>query len=453
MKPRNAIERKLVRYAEALPPVTERQRAWAYANCFTPHAIYTRHGRKVKCLHCGYEMRWDKPFLESFIDVDEYDCPECGRSMTISEKTSATELIERRYFTVLTTFRGIQLARTFEVTRDNSTRGETFYGIGEIYQVWILSDGMEVITGRPHHRSPFSLSFDYSGAYQIKKHNASASGFYQMDDIFDITGCYIYPLARVTPLIRRNGWRSELMVYKDSISMTDAMSWLLKCPAAEMMCKTGQLDLFRYMVREATLHFDFIHAVRIANRRGYIVEDSSLWIDMLRMAQRLGLDTHNPDIVCPQDLNATHDRILARFARKKKKEELMKDIDKARASEKEYRKNKGKFFDINISDGDINISVIPSVTGILQEGQAMHHCVFTMKYYEKPDSLILSARDNRDNHRIETVELSLKDFKVLQSRGVCNQNTPQHARIIKLVEDNAHLFRSATSLKTENSTQ
>ena len=233
------------------------------------------------------------------------------------------------------------------------------------------------------------------------------------------------------------------MVYKDSISMTDAMSWLLKCPAAEMMCKTGQLDLFRHMVREATLHFDFIHAVRIANRRGYIVNDSSLWIDMLRMAQRIGLDTHNPDIVCPQDLQTAHDRILARFARKEKKKDLMKDIDKARASEKEYRKNKGKFFDINISDDDIKISVIPSVTGILQEGKAMHHCVFAMKYYEKPDSLILSARDNRDNHRIETVELSLKDFKVLQSRGVCNQNTPQHARIIKLVEDNAPLFRSA----------
>ena len=31
--------------------------------------------------------------------------------------------------------------------------------------------------------------------------------------------------------------------------------------------------------------------------------------------------------------------------------------------------------------------------------------------------------------------------KVVQSRGVCNQNTEYHDRIIKLVEDNAEQIR------------
>ena len=58
---------------------------------------------------------------------------------------------------------------------------------------------------------------------------------------------------------------------------------------------------------------------------------------------------------------------------------------------------------------------------------------------KKPNSLCLSARVNGE--RTETVELSLIDFRVLQSRGLFNGNTPYHDRIIRLVESNANLFR------------
>ena len=55
------------------------------------------------------------------------------------------------------------------------------------------------------------------------------------------------------------------------------------------------------------------------------------------------------------------------------------------------------------------------------------------------DSLILSA--TIDGKRIETIEVSLKTLKVVQSRGVCNSNTEYHDRIIRLVEDNAGLIQ------------
>lgn len=69
----------------------------------------------------------------------------------------------------------------------------------------------------------------------------------------------------------------------------------------------------------------------------------------------------------------------------------------------------------------------------------MHHCVFANKYYLRPDSLILSA--TIDGQRVETVEVSLKRLQVVQSRGVCNQNTAYHDRIIQLVNRNIHLIR------------
>ena len=49
------------------------------------------------------------------------------------------------------------------------------------------------------------------------------------------------------------------------------------------------------------------------------------------------------------------------------------------------------------------------------EGDAMKHCVFRCEYYAKSDTLVLSAHDKSGNW-IETIELSLTEGKVIQSR-------------------------------------
>lgn len=45
------------------------------------------------------------------------------------------------------------------------------------------------------------------------------------------------------------------------------------------------------------------------------------------------------------------------------------------------------------------------------------------------------------NKRIETVEVDLKKLCVVQIRGVCNQNTEYHDRIVNLVNSNMNLIR------------
>ncbi len=77
-----------------------------------------------------------------------------------------------------------------------------------------------------------------------------------------------------------------------------------------------------------------------------------------------------------------------------------------------------------------------------EEGKKMHHCVFSAGYYKRDDSLILSARDQQGN-RIETIELSLKTMKIIQSRGRFNTSTPLHDDILNLVTSHIHLFKSA----------
>ena len=51
----------------------------------------------------------------------------------------------------------------------------------------------------------------------------------------------------------------------------------------------------------------------------------------------------------------------------------------------------------------------------------------------------------QNGERMETVEVSLKTFQVIQSRAVCNHTSAYHNRIIELVNRNMGLIRRAAS--------
>lgn len=213
------------------------------------------------------------------------------------------------------------------------------------------------------------------------------------------------------------------------------------CPDAEMCLKTGQHDLFIWMVRREYRNLPFRHAVCIANRNHYIVSDSQLWMDYLTMAEELGMDTHNPQLVCPDDFMKAHDAVRSRIARlyraKSRAEHRRWTIENREDS---YRKTKGKYFGITFGNEQISVSVIKSVAEMAEEGECMHHCVFEAGYYKKPDALILSARDS-DGNRLETIEINLPTLRVVQSRARFNQQSPLHEEILRLIHRNIHLFK------------
>lgn len=443
MKPRTKLEHDILALAVKLPEITERQRRWAFDNCFKGRAVVWPRKRQVRCMCCGETAVYDKVYIDSFLREGQYDCPYCGKTMDAERHEKDTKWTEYRHFTVLTTFRGHQVARTWEVRRNNEPRTKyASYGINEIYQVWLTDDGREVITGRPLHRSINSTTWDFVKPLDIRRHNAGGAGYYQFDDVYDIAGNWLYPEVRVTPLLRRNGWRPELLKYQNMIAMTDAMKSLLTIPDDEMLVKTGQLDLFRYMVRRGHKEVPFRYAVRIANRNGYIVNDAQMWLDMLQMADELGRDTHNPKVVCPDDLRAAHDALLGPITRLHKRRDAEKRRREAGEWETRYTREKAPYLGIAFGDDDITVRPLQMVDEFAEEGKAMHHCVFGGGYYKKPDSLILTARD-RDGKRLETVEVSLCAMTVLQSRAACNGTSPLHAQILALVCDNMYLIRRA----------
>ncbi len=183
---------------------------------------------------------------------------------------------------------------------------------------------------------------------------------------------------------------------------------------------------------EGTLHGGLL-------RNDYHISDTSLWVDYIRLLEQCGKDVHNAYYVCPTDLKEGHDRYQERLRIIQERKDREVQLKKARENEARFRELKGKFFGLSFTDRLIVVSVLENVDEYYQEGNALHHCVGQCEYYLKPQTLVLSARI--ENKRIETVELSLDTFKVLQSRGLCNKNSDYHDRIISLVQKNAPKIR------------
>lgn len=92
------------------------------------------------------------------------------------------------------------------------------------------------------------------------------------------------------------------------------------------------------------------------------------------------------------------------------------------------------------SKDNIQIKVLQSIQEFIKEADIMHHCVFSNQYYKKENSLILSAEV--DGIKQETIEVSLKDMQIIQSRGKYNKVTEYHDEILQVVKDNMYQIKN-----------
>ena len=176
-------------------------------------------------------------------------------------------------------------------------------------------------------------------------------------------------------------------------------------------------------------------SIRVALRHGYHFdkrEEIKDWCDMIEDLEYLGLDTRNPHYICPARLDEAHQHWITKACQKRTLEQLEKEKKVVLAYEPTFFKNREQFFGMIFKDKKIEIQIIPTAMGIKEEGIAMHHCVGY--YYNRPNSLILSAKI--DGKRIETIEVSLHDNTLVQSRGLQNKSTKYHKRIVNLIESN-----------------
>ena len=252
----------------------------------------------------------------------------------------------------------------------------------------------------------------------------------------DIDPIHFYPRQRVISEISRNGFKGNC----HGMHPLELFRSILTDCKAETLLKVGQHELLKHFLHRSSRNIDtYWNSVRICIRNGYTIEDGSMWCDYIDQLNFFGKDTNSPKYVCPDNLHKQHDLYMKKKEAYVERQQLEEKRQKARENEAKFKELKAKFFGISFTDGTIQVRVLESVNEFMEEGRAMHHCVFNGEYYLKENSLILSA--TIDGKRIETIEISLKTLKVVQSRGVCNKNTEYHDQIINLVNKNRRLIR------------
>jgi hypothetical protein len=173
-------------------------------------------------------------------------------------------------------------------------------------------------------------------------------------------------------------------------------------------------------------------------------------LDYLDLLEYFRKDIHNHRYLFPEDIDAEHNRLMRRKAEIEEREEL--ERKKEREKEKlAVLESKSKYFDITFGNGNMFVVVLKSLEEYKLEGDYQHHCVYTNGYYGKKGTLILSARMIDSPHKpVETIEISLKDGKILQCYGKCNRHTEHHQEILDLVNSNSNRFLHVRKHKSSN---
>ena len=429
MKPRTKRERMVAELSSKLPEITEAQIRWGKKHCF-PHNAY-RCKDEMWCSECG------KMWIDVTGQKEGYiTCPYCGERLEVkvSRKTKDNAV---SYLTVATTSGDFQVLRHFYTDRYARKERDTHYFIDEVCQQWITSDNKEIVIAK-------AMNMGCRGWIHTTDMSLKQSGNIYYPHSYDIDG-YVYPKVKVLPILRRNGLRTSFHGVTPAVLMRALLG---ENKYAEMLIKTRQYGILEFYMRGGGLSHPW--AVNICNRNGYIIKDGSMYDDYLRLLDYFHLDTHNANYVCSKNLKKEHDKLVekkrkieAKIRAEQKRKERIERMFRMKQDILSFIKRIQPFLGMEIKDEGIVIRPLESITQFYLEGKAMHHCVYQNEYYRRKDCLILTAQKN--GKRLETIEVNLKTFKIIQSRAVCNKTSDYHDKIIELVNRNMGLIRRAAS--------
>lgn len=429
MKPRTKRERLVVELSSKLPAITEAQIRWGKKHCF-PHTAY-RCKDEIWCSDCG------KMWVDTTGQKDgSIRCPYCGEKLEVKVSRKKKDNSES-YLTIATISKDFQVLRHFFIAKYARKERDTHYFIDEVCQQWITADRKEVVIAK-------AMNMGSRGWVHTTEMSIKQDGNIYCSYSYDIDG-YVYPKVKLLPILHRNGLRTSF----HGVTPARLIRAILgESKYAEMLLKTKQYSMLDFYMHRGGLSHPW--AVNICNRNGYIIKDGSMYDDYLHLLDYFYLDTHNAHYVCPRNLKEAHDKLVekkrkieAKIRAEQERKERIEHMSRMKQDILSFIQRIQPFLGIEIKDEDIVIRPLESVTQFYQEGEAMHHCVYQNEYYKHKDCLILTAQKN--GKRLETIEVNLKTFKIIQSRAVCNGTSDYHDRIINLVNRNMGLIRRAAS--------
>lgn len=427
MRPGTKLEKRVEELSKMLKDLTPAQREWGLSHLVPHHCIYRTKSHRATCVDCGHTWKDDNPTV----------CPACGARLTVEKDSRQRRFTERKWYCVIQRVREFTVVRIFYI-HDSRKLGDTARDtwIAEVLQHWINDGGKDTIRCRnlsmfPDYRYfPFSLGADISLKRDYDKYGYRNGYYHICPDAY-------YPRKHVSKILERNGFTGDFRGFNPE----DIFCPILSDNRAETLWKLGLYGFYeKYIGYDKNRISKYWKAVLQCHKSGYSISDIGIWLDYLDLLEHFHKDLHNPALTMPGNLNAEHDRLV----RKKAAIEARMELERKKQQEKEklaVLASKRKYFDISFNDGRMMVVVLKSLEEYKAEGDYQHHCVYTNGYYGKKGSLILSARlmDN-PGRPVETVEISLKDGKVLQCYGKFNRATEYHQEILDLVSRNSGKF-------------
>lgn len=427
MEPKTKLQKQVVILSRKLPALSDNQTAWAIKKSFEMEGFH--RAKKIWCTECGEVFEAKESCLSySLLGAN---CPCCGKHLKVQGSRKRVYSPQSMYFTIITTIKGFQVLRHFVACKSCRVGQPAKFELHEAVQNWISPKGIEIIMARLTNSSYRAYDqWNWGSSMEIRSDN-------YMKDKYHIWAKNIKTLSLLSKLKYAKIDENYYGITPDIL-----FRMLLRYPFVETLIKQGDKELLEYMEDNITQVSKYWPSIKIARRHGFKINkrtDLRMYFDYIEMSDAIGRDVRSPKYLCPKNLRKAHDEVMKLKQKLDEKIDLEKKKEQALKDEAIYQKQKSKFFDLFFGDDLIQISVLQSVMDFFNEGKEMRHCVYTNKYYLKPESLILSAR--LGDKRIETVEVNLKTLDVVQSRGVCNQMTEYHDHIIGLVKKNINLIR------------
>ncbi|WP_304647484.1 PcfJ domain-containing protein [uncultured Duncaniella sp.] len=415
MKPKTKKQKEIMALSGQLRPLTATQMQWAFNSTINHYAYRLKNGKAI-CMSCGHEWTADEGMTT---------CPHCGRKVKV-ETTMQRVYQTKAYFNVITAKGNYQVVRMFLLIAEFRKGMVANPAYLEIGQYWVDAKGGKTLVGIKRTMGYYMDSFAFGSPLEIRKDS----------EVFQrISDEYVYPRIKATDTIRRNGFDG----HTHDINPVTLFQQLLSNPKAETLMKAREVELLRYLCNHPSDADKYWNTIKIARRAGYKVEDSKMWFDYIKMLERMGKDLRNAKLVAPSDLKAAHDEYMVKIERQRIKEQMEKNRKRAEADEAEFVKLKGKYLGLVMTDGEIIIHTLNSVAEYYEEGTRQHICVGSSSYYLKKNSLVFTAKIG--NKTIATVEISLKDYSILQCRAFANGVCEYTDRIAEIIKSNTKLIR------------
>lgn len=347
------------------------------------------------------------------------------------EKINGNQIL---YFTIYENMMQYEVRRLYRIHKFTRNKRD-YFAIYEIMRRF--SDGTKhFILSKQRTMGCYFDTFSYGSSIELRSDYKNYCG-YSLSELFDMS---------VDSRPRSMGERQSC----DLVSCTE-LKRMFKYSFAETLHHQHENELLSHLAyREHRLE-QLLAALKVARRHGFRFNDETtpLWFDMVNAIVACGYDYRSPKYVAPSNLHATHNRFVRMLERRREQiliQERMKAADKLRKKERKleelYLEKRQRFFPMSFTDGTINVHVLPDVAAFRSEAEYMHHCVYSCNYWNMKvhtDSLIMSATIK--GVRIETIEVNLRGYKIMQCFGKHDQFTPYHQRILDLVNSNMDMIQ------------